>query len=248
MFGKKTLREQYVKFADEILEGKRRSPQHDHPTGLRGRYPSSADIDPVDQHFFNEAFLLGPTLDWHTVDAWSFEETSHTMRMAWYLDSPDYGRRWVVYYNNLKLGWMEASAAPERLFGTVEEFVASPNARIDMMLHELRWVPAEHVFGLLYQAALLMEGSDDGYDTARQRGRQVAESAMMIYNWEVNRAGDEYVPIMEFSTEGPYSVYRETIAGWQASGFDVLARRLDGEPALPVERHKQNRMRPDGAG
>jgi len=123
---------------------------------------------------------------------------------------------------------MEASATPQRLFGSVEDFVATPKARIDMQMHDVRWVPAEDVFGLLYQAAFMMEGTADGYDAARQRASRVAESAMTMYSWEVNRAGDEYVPSMEFSADGPYTVYRETIAHWNESGFDVLAKAQSG--------------------
>jgi len=227
MFGKKSLREHYAKIVDEIRDGKRRQPQHDRPSGLRGKY-LEANVDPVDQRFFAEAALLGPALDWHTADAWSFEETSDTMRRAWYLDSPDYGRRWTVYYNSLKLGWMEASAAPERLFGTVDEFAASPMAQIDIELHELRWVPAEDVFGLLYQVAFMMEGTVDGYDAARERARRTAESAMTLYSWEVSRAGDEYVPSMEFSAKGPYGVHRETVAHWNESSLDTVAKVLAG--------------------
>lgn len=55
-----------------------------------------------------------------------------------------------------------------------------------------------------------------------------AVSAMITYGWEVTRAEDEYVPSMEFSTEGPYAIYRETVAHWQRSGFDVLAEAQAG--------------------
>jgi hypothetical protein len=229
MFGKKSIKEEYQKALLEIEEGQRRRPQHDHPMGPRGKY-SPGDVDAVDQHFFEQASLLGPTLDWHTADAWSFEETSDTMRRAWYIDSPDYGRRWIIYYNGLKMGWMEASASPERLFGTVDDFTKSPKAQIDIELHDARWVPADNMLGLLFQAAFLMQGTKEGgYDGARDRARREAESAMTLYSWEVMRAGDEYVPSMEFSSEGSYAVYRETIGHWKESGFDVLTKALEGK-------------------
>lgn len=229
MFGKKSLSEQYAKIIDEITNGKRRQPQHDYPAGLRGRY-SEGKVDPVDQHFFDEATLLGPALDRHTADAWSFEEISDTMRRAKYLDFPDYGRRWTIYYNSLELGWMEASPAPDRLFGTVEEFVGSPMAQIDLELHNLRWVPSEDVYGLLYQIAFIMQGTAEGYDVARDRAGKTAVAAMTLYSWEVNRAGDEYVPSMEFSAMGPYGVYREMVAHWKETGFDVVAEVQAGLP------------------
>lgn len=227
MFGKKTLREEYATLIQEIIAGDRRVPQHDCPAGLRGRY-SEANVDPVDQHFFDQAGLIGPTLDWNTNDAWSFEETSDTMRRAWYLDGPDYGRRWTIFYNNLKMGWIEASAAPESRHDDVDAFVASPRAQIDIELHDVRWLPADHILGLLHQAALLMEGVNDGYDAANERARRAAETAMTLYNWEVNRAGDTYVPSMEFSAQGPFAIYRESIAHWEKSGFDVRSKAMAG--------------------
>ena len=43
--------------------------------------------------------------------------------------------------------------------------------------------------------------------------------------WEVMRAGDEYVPDFDFSAEGPYAVFREMAAHWKQSGFDPFTRK-----------------------
>ncbi|WP_292186515.1 hypothetical protein [Mesorhizobium sp.] len=147
------------------------------------------------------------------------------MRRAWYLDSPDYGRRFLIYYNSLKLGWVEVSANPEKLFGTIDEFHADPRARLDMELSMMRFVPQEDVFGLLYQASFMMQDIADSYDAARERARTSAESAMTGYMWEVMRAGDQYVPDLQFSADGSYAVFRETVAHWKESGFDPFLRK-----------------------
>lgn len=220
MFGKKSLHDEYAKVIAEVRDGKRRQPKHDVPATLRGRY-NPAKVDPVDQHVFDEFAWFGATLDWATDDAWSLEETSDTMRRAWYLDSPDYGRRWTIYYNDLRMGWVEASATPTRLFGTVEEFIANPSARVDMSLDMVRFVPADHVLGLLLQASLMMQSTESGgYEAALERAKLHADAYMVRYLWEVQRVGDEYVPDLDFFAEGPYAVYRETVAHWRKTGFD----------------------------
>jgi hypothetical protein len=153
------------------------------------------------------------------------EETSDTMRRAWYLDSPDYGRRFVIYYNSLKLGWVEVSANPEKLFGTVDEFHAAPRVQLDMEMSMMRFIPHENAFGLLYKAAFLVQDVAAGYDAARERARTLAESAMTGYMWEVMRAGDHYVPDLQFNAEGTYAVFRETVAHWKETGFDPFLRK-----------------------
>ena len=174
MFSRKTIHDEYVKVIKEIDGGERREPQHDRPATVGGRYGADRG-DPVDQAAFDELALFGATLDWSTSDAWCIEETSDTMRMAWYLDSPDYGRRFLIYYNSLKLGWVEVSANPEKLFGTVEEFHTAPRARLDMELSMMRFIPQEDAFGLLYQAAFQMQDVADSYDAARERARTLTE-------------------------------------------------------------------------
>ena len=224
MFSKKTIHDEYAKVIKEIDGGERREPQHDRPATLGGKYGADRG-DPVDNAAFDDLALFGATLDWGTSDAWCIEETSDTMRRAWYLDSPDYGRRFLIYYNSLKLGWIEVSANPEKLFGTVEEFRADPRARLDMELSMMRFVSQEDAFGLLYQASFMMQDIADSYDVARERARTLAESAMIGYMWEVMRAADQYIPDLQFSADGPYAVFRETVVHWKESGFDPFQRK-----------------------
>lgn len=99
MFSRKTLHDEYAKTIAEIDEGQRREPQHDVPLVPQSSWGT---VDTVDQFAFHEFAWLGATLDWSTEDEWSFEETSDTMRRASYLDSPNHGRRWIVYYNRLR--------------------------------------------------------------------------------------------------------------------------------------------------
>lgn len=222
MFGSKSIHDQYEKVISEIQDGKRRDPKHEIAGGLRGKWDRSSAADPVDQYAFDELAWFGAALDHGTGDAWSLEETADTMRRAWYLDSPSYGRRWIIYYNALKLGWIEVSATPLKVLGTVDEFRADPMAQLDISLGFMRFVPHDVAFGLLYQASFLMQSVADGYDAARERARSAAESAMVRHIWEVMRAGDQYVPDFDFSAEGPYDVFREMTAHWKQSGFDPL--------------------------
>lgn len=224
MFGRKSLHDQHAKAIAEIDYGRRRAPLHDIPVAPKKRGP----IDPVDHFAFDAFAWLGVTLDFMTAAAWSFEETSDTMRRAPYLDSPAYGRRWVVYYNALRLGWLEVSASPERLFCSVDDFRTSPQAQIDMELLLMQFVPVDDASNILYQAAHLMQAGDGGDQFARGRAQQAAESAMTRYLWDVMRAGERFVPILSFSVKGPYEVYRQTLMRWEAAGFDPqqrLARR-----------------------
>lgn len=222
MFGKKTLQQEYAKLVAGIIDGKRREPKHNSPNETW----KPGTIDPVDQAAFDDFKLFGATIDWETSDPWSLEETSDTGRSAWYLDSPDYGRRWIVFYNAVKIGWLEISPHPTHLFGTVEEFRADPNAQVDMRLNWMRFIPYYDAFGLLYAVALNMQGVELGYDAARERAKTSAESALTGHLWEVMRAAEEYVPDLEYSVKGSYGVFRGSVAHWQTTGFSpVTANR-----------------------
>lgn len=222
MFSRKTLHDEYAKTIAEIDEGQRREPQHDVPLVPQSSWGT---VDTVDQFAFHEFAWLGATLDWSTEDEWSFEETSDTMRRASYLDSPNHGRRWIVYYNRLRLGWVEVSAAPLKLLGTVDDYRASPQARVDMELSLMRFIPTGAAFSILYQTSFFMQSTEGGYDAARERARVAADSAMTWYMWDVMRAGDQYVPDLQFSAEGSYAVFRETVAHWKETGFSPFKRK-----------------------
>ena len=228
MFGKKTIRDEYAKAVNEIVEGRRRDPKHQWPDGTKSKW-GPGNVDPVDQYVFDEFYLFGATLDRETSDAWSFESTSDIARRAWYLDSPEYGRRWIVSYNAIKLGWVEVSASPAKLFGTVDEFRLDPAVRVDLQLDLMRFIASEDTFGLLYEVAFYMQHAEGGYDEARARARLKAESSMTHYMWDVMLAGNEYVPELNYAVSGPYTVFRETIAHWQETGYDPLTYRQNGE-------------------
>lgn len=220
MFGRSITKE-YAEVIKEIDEGKRRQPQHDHPQHARGRCGGS--VDPVEEYFFDEIKLLGPCIDLDTDPKWCLEETSDTVLQALWRDQPDYGRRWNIYYNALKVGWLEAYATPNTLLGSVDEFVAAPQAAFDLQIDYARWIPDEHVYGFLTQASMMMQDTTDGYDPARLRASHEAVRAMTLYNWEVQRAADEYVPTLNHSARGTYAVYRKRVAHWKVTGFDVFA-------------------------
>lgn len=222
MFGRRTLQDEYAKTIAEIGEGQRREPQHDVPVAAQSSWGT---VDPIDQLAFQEFAWFGATLDWSTDDEWSFEETGDTRLRAAYLDSPNHGRRWVVYYNSLQLGWVEVSAAPLKLFGTVDDYRASPQARVDMELSLMRFIPAGAAFSILYQTSFFMQSSEGGYEAARERARLAAESAMTWYMWEVMRIGDRYVPDLQFQAEGSYDVFRNTVASWKETGFSPLEHK-----------------------
>lgn len=225
MFGRKTIRDEYAQAVAEIRGGSRRMPRHDVPAHLRGKHAIRA-ADPIEEHAFREFAWLGAALDHGTGEAWSFEETSDTMRRAHYLESPEYGRRWTVYYNALKVGWMEVSPQPIKLLGSIQEYVADPNACLDMELSFLRFMPHREVATLLANAALLMESEEGGYPAARGRASVKALEAMTEHLWDVMSAGDEYLPDLFFSVEGSYQVYRERVAHWRSSGFDPVRASL----------------------
>lgn len=224
MFGRKSICDDYARAIAEINEGRRREPQHGRPEATQSRW-GPRKVGSVDQHVFEEFSWFGATLDWSTAEAWSMKETSDTMRRAWYLDSPEHGRRWIIHYNALKLGWIEVSAAPKKLFGTADEFRADPAARIDMELHLMRFIPSEDAFGLLYQVSFLMQSLEGGYDLARERAKLAAESVVTHYMWDVMRAGDQYVPELDFTAEGPYAVYRDILRHWKETGFNPFTRK-----------------------
>lgn len=223
MFGRKSIHDEYTKAISEIDEGQRRKPQHDRPAGNLSE-SGWAGATPAQQHVFNEFVWFGATLDRLTADPWSIEETSDTVLKAELFGLREHGRRWIVYYNILKLGWLEVSADGLASLKSIEEFRAAPEVHIDMHLSLMRFIPSEDAFGLLYQAAFLMQSleDEDGYDAARERARLPARFAMTDYLWEVSRAGDQYVPDLDFLVIGPFAVYSKLVADWKQAGFDPI--------------------------
>ncbi|TJV43388.1 MAG: hypothetical protein E5Y02_10335 [Mesorhizobium sp.] len=225
MFGKKTMHQEYAKLVAEIIDGQRREPKHVSPKEAW----KPGTIDPVDQAAFDDFKLFGATIDWETSGPWSLEETDDTGRRASYLDSPDYGRRWIIFYNAVKIGWLEISPHPKHLFGPVEEFRADPNAQVDISLNWMRFIPYDEAHSFLYTVALNMQGVEVGYDAARDRAKAAAESALIGHMWEIMRAAEEYVPDLDYSVQGTYGVFRNSVAHWQTTGFNPLTaeRRKD---------------------
>lgn len=228
MFGRRTIHDEYAKTIREIREGRRREPKHDWPETLLGKQKARY-FHPFDEIIFDEFAWFGATLDWETDDKWSMEETSDTGLRSWHhIDMPAYGRRWTIYYNALEIGWLETYWGTRPPAKNVEEFRANPSARIDMELNLMRFIHPENAFSLLRKTSYLMQGVEDGYEAASARARQAAESAMIQYMWEVMRIGDEFVPQLRFSAEGPYGVYRKQVEFWVEGGHDpftLLARR-----------------------
>lgn len=216
MFGRKSLRDQNQTIVAEIQNGHRRKPVHQVPAVLR-----NGRVDPVEQFAFEQFAWFGATLDQHTNERWSFEETNQTMLRSG--EGGEYGRRWNIYFNSLHLGWIEVSPDPGTfavLGNRVEDYAASPKAAMEMELSFMQFIPADEAFNILYWPSLVMQPSSDGYEAARQRASIAANAARTGYLWDVMQAGGEYVPDLSFRAEGPYSIYRNTVEHWKKTGFN----------------------------
>ena len=48
---------------------------------------------------------------------------------------------------------------------------------------------------------------------------------MTRHMWDLMCLGDQYVPDLEFSAEGPYGVFRETVERWKEAGYKPFDRK-----------------------
>src|SRR5215210_5200506 len=118
--------------------------------------------------------------------------------------APEVGRRYQVYYNACRMGTMQVTTGGAEAILRPETFTDNRQARVEIELSYLRFVPYDDVLSLISQIVLFIGHFDfeDG-ERSRTRARTEAVAVLAGHLWEAVRQSD-IDPYFQFSTEGPY--------------------------------------------
>ncbi|MBX3579777.1 MAG: hypothetical protein KF723_21445 [Rhizobiaceae bacterium] len=220
----RVIHKDYAGIIAAIEEGDRHKPLHKQPKSLieGGAVPSFITV--AHQVLFDDFRWFGAAMNQNVAEAWSIEELNDTDVRG--VESPEVGRRYQVYYNACKMGTMQVTVAG---FGAVmrpEEFEKDRQARVELEISYLRFVPFGDALSLVREIAILMGSLADAQDTSSGRPSNalaLSNAALTEHLWESVRNAD-IDPSFEFRAEGPYEVLRELVTHWKSNGIDPYER------------------------
>ena len=233
----------------EIYDGERREPRHDRPSSLNP-HGWKTFVSPPLEILYAEFDWFGAVLDQQVGGGWAIEETSNTIIRG--PDAPQLGRTYMVYYHSIKMGDLEVGLGGYS--PTAEAYVKNSHAIANLRLFNLRLVPYVQAHHLVSQLELLLGPFEKtsfavdwaqvfpayfdtclGYEpdiaAARARARDAATSALTSYLWEAYRHADDYGPVFEYTTGGPYTLLRDTVEHWKKNGIDPYEKWYGGAKA-----------------
>ena len=103
------LKKEFVK---SLLHSKPIEPKHKPPKSIGANIPSLVTND--DRAFFNDFVDFGAVVNWWFADEdnnapWRLQELPDTELKIDFSDSPDFGRRYDIFHNQVKVGALEVS-------------------------------------------------------------------------------------------------------------------------------------------
>jgi hypothetical protein len=216
----RVIHKDYSRVKAEIEEGKRHKPKHEQPTSLIDGGAVSSFINAAHEVLFDDFRWFGALLNQHVAEAWAIEELNDTSVRG--LDGPEVGRRYRVYYNSCKMGTIQVTVGGHEWIFHPEKFAEHRQARVEVELRYLRFVPYEDAHSLLSTISLFTSPFGEG-DEARSKAANLATAALAGHIWESVRNPDVDMTF-EFGAEGPYELLRESTDHWKANGIDPLEK------------------------
>jgi hypothetical protein len=210
----------YDAIKKDIEEGERHVPQHKQPTEL-AKGGAKSYVSKADEIVFEDFKWFGTMLNREIAEPWAFEELEDTSLRELGVDSPEYGRRYQIYYNGRKMGTVQVRAGG---FDVLDEKRFSTNRQATALidLYNLRFVPYEHVISLV-RAVIFFIGPFKDRDTAWDRATAEAIAALAGYAWETIRVPD-LVQDFDHRTDGPYELVRHTTEHWKKNEIDPFEK------------------------
>ncbi|MEO5326185.1 hypothetical protein PV773_22985 [Mesorhizobium sp. CC13] len=208
-----------------IEEGKRHRPQHQQPKSLVEGGAVKSFITAAHEVLFEDFRWFGATLNQHIAEPWAVEELNDTDVRG--IEGPEVGRRYQVYYNACRMGTMQVTTGGHEWIFRPETFAENRQARVEVDLNYLRFVPYTDTHSLISTVALFIGKFGDDGDVARAKASAVATAALTGHLWESVRNPDIDMSF-EFRTEGPYELLSDTTDHWKANGIDPF-EKWDGD-------------------
>ena len=205
----------------QIEEGERHKPQHQQPVSLVAGGAIASWITPAHETLFDDFRWFGAVLNQHVAKPWSIEELNDTSARGY--DAPDIGRQYHVWYNACRIGRMQVTCGHYPIMEP-ERFADNRQARVEVELNYLRFVPYDDALSLISQIVLFI-GRFDFEDGERSRvlARGEAADVLVGHLWEAVRQTD-IDPHFEYSIQGPYELLRDTVDHWTTSGIDPFEK------------------------
>jgi len=233
LFGKPTVEQQWSKVVKLMREGERHRPRHDRPNSLRnGEYDSL--IMESHEVIFDHFNWFGPALNQQVSEPWAVEEVADTLVRDIRSDSPEFGRRYRVWYNAAEMGTVQITVSGMDSFFHPEKYRENPEAEAIVDLSWMRFVPYLDAQSFVSGLALLM-GDWVDYDTSHAAAEAAATAALAEYLWETMRSEDEYVPDFDWRVKGPFKVLRLTTDHWAEGGIDPFVAWNGDRPSAVSE-------------
>jgi hypothetical protein len=159
MFGQGRKKLFKPKFLEDLRNGKRKPPQHVIPRNLTENGQECYGAESYDFQFFDEFHFFGEVANLMGLDQgpWSVHEVPET-EIGWQLgyDSPQYGRKYEVWYNRLKAGTLAIAAAPLS-GGPNEPFDGTISATLKLNMFPPRLLDYHDIAGFMQHIAIWLE-------------------------------------------------------------------------------------------
>ncbi|CAH2407930.1 hypothetical protein [Mesorhizobium escarrei] len=207
----------YDRIKNLIEEGKRHKPHHQQPKSLIEGGAVETFITAAHEVLFDDFRWFGAALNQHVAEPWAVEELNDTDVQG--IDGPEVGRRYQVYYNACRMGTVQVTIGGHTWIFRPETFADNREARVEVDLNYLRFVPYNDAHSLISTVALFVGKFGDDGDAARAEASAVATAALTRHLWESVRNPDIDM-CFEFRTDGPYELLRGTSDHWKAEGID----------------------------
>lgn len=202
-----------------IEKGERHKPQHKQPKSLIDGGAIQSRITAAHEILFDDFRWFGVLLNSDVAEAWAVEELNDTYIRQF--EGPEVGRQYQVYYNACRMGTIEVTVGGYEWFSRPEAFAQNRQARVEVKLDYLRFVPFEAAHSLIYSIALYTGSFGDDGEAARSKAASIATAALTGHLWESVRR--PHIDMrFEFRTEGPYELLRHGTDHWKAMGVDLF--------------------------
>lgn len=188
------------KFVKSILNSKPIIPKHERPESITEQFRDI--VDERDKAFFDDFRDFGDVVNWwcsdeYTGSPWRLQELADTELRISIGDSPDFGRRYSVFYNQAELGTLEIM--PLQNFRR-----ENPSIRTQIELDWTRLLSFEAVSGFLWTVANHVADLDPKSQDS-SRALTAIQSSMAKVVWQSQRLSEfseqEYGKL-EFQLDG----------------------------------------------
>jgi hypothetical protein len=215
----RTMAQQHSEIVKLMMDGDRHKPQHMRATS-RG---VGGSITAAHKLMFDLFNWFGPALNQHVSQPWAAEELANTLVRDPWSDSPEFGRRYRIWYNAAELGMVQVIVAGTDWFHHPDRYREHPEAEAIVSLSWMRFVPYDDALSFIAGISRLM-GRVVDQERFQENAEMAATAAMTRYLWETMLAEGEYIPDFYWRARGPFEGLRLTTAHWAESGIDPFIK------------------------